>query len=57
MAKTISCKDVGPDCTFTASAETEEELMQKVTAHASEHGIMEVTPELLEKVKAAIRDE
>lgn len=57
MAKTISCKDVGPDCTFTASAETEAELMQKVAVHASEHGIMEVTPELLEKVKAAIKDE
>ena len=57
MAKTISCKDVGPDCAFTASAETEEELMQKVAAHASEHGITEVTPELLAQVKAAIKDE
>jgi len=55
--KTITCKDVGPDCAFTASAETEEELLQQVGAHASEHGIVEITPELLEKVKAAIRDE
>jgi predicted small metal-binding protein len=57
MAKTISCRDVGPDCAFTASAETEEELMQQVAVHASEHGIMEVTPELLERVKAVIKDE
>ena len=57
MAKTISCKDVGPDCNFTASAETEAELLQQVTMHASEHGIVEITPELMEKVKAAIRDE
>jgi len=57
MAKTISCKDAGPDCNFTASAETEAELLQQVTMHASEHGIVEITPELMEKVKAAIRDE
>jgi predicted small metal-binding protein len=57
MAKTVSCSDVGPDCSFTASAETEGELLQQVAAHASEHGITEVTPELLAKVKAAIKDE
>ena len=38
-----------------ASAETEEELMEKVVAHAKhDHGVTEVTPELAEKVKAAI---
>ena len=57
MPKTISCRDVGPDCSFTATAETEAELMQQVAAHAGEHGIVEVTPELIEKVKAAIKDE
>jgi len=57
MAKTISCRDVGPDCNFTASAETEAELLRQVAAHASEHGIVEVTPELIEKVRAAIKDE
>jgi predicted small metal-binding protein len=55
--KSITCSDVGPDCAFTATAETEEELLQQVAAHASEHGITEVTPELLEKVKSVIRDE
>jgi len=57
MAKTLSCRDVGPDCNFTASAETEAELLRQVAAHASEHGIVEVTPELIEKVRAAIKDE
>ena len=47
--KTISCKDVGPDCSFTARAETEAELRQQVAAHAAEHGIVEITPELVEK--------
>ena len=51
----IACNDVVPGCRFTASADTEDELMQKVAAHAAkEHGITEVTPELVAKVKAAI---
>jgi predicted small metal-binding protein len=40
---------------LTATAETEEELMKRVVAHAQrEHGVAEVTPELTAKVKAAI---
>jgi predicted small metal-binding protein len=37
--KRIACGDVVPGCTFTASAPTEEELIQKVVAHAAhDHG-------------------
>jgi predicted small metal-binding protein len=51
----IACNDVVPGCTFTASAKTEEELMEKVVAHAKhDHGVTTVTPELAAKVKAAI---
>ncbi len=54
-AKHIACAAIVPDCPFTASAETEEELLKKVAAHAAhDHGITEVTPELAAKVKAAI---
>lgn len=54
--KRIACGDVVPGCDFTATAATEEELMQKVVAHASQHhGVTEVTPELAQKVKAAIK--
>ena len=54
--KRIACGDVVPGCDFTATAATEEELMQKVVAHASQHhGVAEVTPELAQKVKAAIK--
>jgi predicted small metal-binding protein len=46
-----------PGCGFTATAATEEELLKKVVAHASQdHGVTEVTPELAAKVKSAIRD-
>jgi predicted small metal-binding protein len=55
-AKHIACAEIVPDCTFTASAATEEELLNKVVAHAAhDHGITEVTPELAAKVKAAIK--
>jgi predicted small metal-binding protein len=51
----IACNDVVPGCSFTASAETEEELLDTVAAHAAhDHGVPEVTPELAAKVKAAI---
>jgi predicted small metal-binding protein len=55
-ARHIACAEIVPDCPFTASAATEEELVKKVVAHAAhDHGITEVTPELAAKVKAAIR--
>ena len=54
-AKYIACAAIVPDCSFTASAATEEELLKQVIAHAAhDHGITEVTPELAAKVKAAI---
>jgi predicted small metal-binding protein len=56
-AKIIACAEIVPECPFTASAATEEELVQKVAAHAAhDHGIAEITPELAAKVKAAIKN-
>ena len=56
MAKEIACGNgVVPGCKFTAHAETEEELLTKVAEHArKDHGVTEVSPELLSKVKAAV---
>jgi predicted small metal-binding protein len=55
-AKRIACAEIVPDCTFTASAATEEELLQQVAAHAAhDHGITEITPALAAKVRAAIK--
>ena len=40
----ISCNDVVPGCGFTASGGTEEELIDKVAAHAAhDHGVREMT--------------
>jgi predicted small metal-binding protein len=58
MAKSISCKDVGMNCDFTAKAETMEELLQTAAAHAKEaHGLDTIPPELMPMVQAAVRDE
>ena len=56
MTKHIACNDIVPGCAFEASAGNDEELLQQVTTHAAkDHGVAEITPELAEKVKAAIR--
>jgi predicted small metal-binding protein len=56
MAKHVACNDVVAGCQFTAQADTEQELLEAVKAHAAkDHGVKEVTPELAAKVKAAIQ--
>ena len=57
MAKCMKCSDVGVDCDFEATAPTEAELMVKLQEHArTAHGFKDIPPELVAKVKAAIRD-
>ncbi len=57
MAKMLRCRDVGVDCDHVIRAETEEELMRKVAEHAKTvHGMTEISPELVAKVKSAIKD-
>jgi len=58
MAKIIECNKVDPSsgCKHVLRGKDEEEVLRKAAEHAKEHGIREVTPELLQKVRAAIRD-
>ncbi len=58
MVKTYACRDVGVDCDWSASHETEEGLMELIAEHAKNvHPEIELTPELVAKVKAAFKDE
>ena len=58
MAKVLRCKDVGIDCDFEARAETEEEVLKQAAAHAAAtHDMQEIPPDVLAKVRAAIRNE
>ena len=58
MAKIIECARVDPSsgCQHVVQGETEEEVLMLAGEHAKEHGIREVTPEMMAQVKAAIRD-
>ena len=58
MAKVLTCRDVGVDCDFVARGATVDEVMEKARVHAvTDHGFSEIPPELVDKAKAAIRDE
>lgn len=59
MGKIIDCSKVNPasGCGHVVRGETEEEVLKNAKAHAKEHGIAEVTPELIEMIKAHIEDE
>jgi predicted small metal-binding protein len=57
MAKQLACGDVVPGCTFVAQAKDNDDLLKQVVTHAAEvHGVTEVSPELLAKVKAAVKE-
>ncbi|MCH9658733.1 DUF1059 domain-containing protein [archaeon] len=57
MTKSISCSDAGKDCGWSASASTEEELMEKVTQHvAEEHKDIELNAESVSSIKSLIKD-
>ena len=52
----FKCRDIGMACNFEASAKTEAELMTKITEHASKvHNLKQMSPEMMEKVKKAIK--
>ncbi len=57
MTKSINCADVGAECGWSTTAETEEEILQKCAEHAKEeHKGMEVTPDLVAKIKSHIKE-
>ena len=57
MVKSISCADAGSDWGWSATAETEEELIGKVAEHAKiDHRDLEITPEIVKKIKSLIKD-
>jgi predicted small metal-binding protein len=58
MTKVLRCNDVVGSCDFVARGESEQDILRQAAEHArSVHQVEEVTPELAEKVRSAIRDE
>jgi predicted small metal-binding protein len=59
VGKILECAKVDPSsgCTHVVRGKTEEEVMKNAAEHAKQHGIRQMTPELMAKAKAQIRDE
>jgi predicted small metal-binding protein len=58
MPKVMHCADVVGTCDFVARGDSEQDILKQATEHArSAHDITEITPEIAEKVRGAIRDE
>ena len=58
MTKVLHCSDVGFECDGVIRAETEAEVLKQAAGHArTVHNLQEMTEEVVEKVRAAIRDE
>lgn len=59
MAKVIDCGKVAPEsgCTHIVRGATEEEALRNAEQHARKDHGMTPTPELMAKVRAAMRDE
>jgi predicted small metal-binding protein len=59
MGKILECAQVDPSsgCTHVVRGKTEEEVMKNAAEHAKQHGIRQMTPDLMAKAKAQIRDE
>ena len=57
MVKSISCKDAGKDCNWSASAKSVEELMSQVTEHVlAEHKEIELNSENITSIKSLIKE-
>lgn len=58
MTKVVRCREVGFDCDGVVRAETEEDALQQVAAHAKTvHNVETVSEEMVEKVRQVMRDE
>ncbi len=58
MEKVIHCRDVGFDCNGVIKAKTEQEALALAAEHAKTvHGVKEITPEVVKKIKSVMREE
>jgi predicted small metal-binding protein len=55
MKYKLSCGDAVPGCSARFEEDSREQILEQVAAHArEEHGVTEVTPEMLEAMSANI---
>jgi predicted small metal-binding protein len=53
----ISCRDIGVDCDFVATGNSDDEIMKACAEHGKKaHNMQTLPPELAQKVKSSIRE-
>ncbi len=58
MQKVIRCREVGFDCDGVIKADTQEEALKQAAEHAkNEHGVNEVSPEMVQRIMAVMEEE
>lgn len=58
MGKIVHCRDVGFDCEGIVRGPDEASVLSDAAAHAQAvHGVAEITPEIVAKVRSVIRDD
>ena len=58
MGKVVGCREVGFDCEDIIRAESAEEALAQVAEHAQVvHGLTEINDEVVQAVRAVMRDE
>lgn len=55
--QTLACGELMPGCSQTFQGESDDEVWAQAGKHASEDHGLAVTPELVEQVRAHIRDD
>jgi predicted small metal-binding protein len=58
MSKILKCGDVAPGCNAEIRGESEPDVLRKAAEHAkTDHNMESIPPDMLSKIKSAIRDE
>jgi predicted small metal-binding protein len=58
MAHILYCKDLGVDCPAEIRGVDTEEVLNKAVEHGQkEHGMKEFSPELMDRMRQAVKEE
>jgi predicted small metal-binding protein len=56
MTKTLSCRDVGVDCDWSVTGNSDQEILAKAAEHGKKvHGMNSIPPEIKQKILSAIK--
>jgi predicted small metal-binding protein len=57
MTKVLRCNDLMPGCKWEGRGYSEAEVLMKAAEHAKAVHLADITPEMISKIRGAIRDE